>query len=448
MLFRDKIEKFAFFLIPFSIRLIPELLNPYPIGYDNGHYIWAITNFQNVEILPLFQDRYAPLAYIILYLVKIVTTLPSDWVLKIVPAVLFGVLGYAVGRYGERSVDRRFGYVMILLFSFNLASLRLSWDLLKQVMANMFLVFALPYLLDEPDTRKEVIFTVLSVLSVLSHQTTIVNIVLIITYYSAIKKRWRFLGSLSLIGLAVSQIALRYLSDSILSSFMFLTIFDSLNFMIVSMPILVVLGGFGLYQLGWGDRVMACFLVSGFVFSLTVAGGGFAFSGWRFAATLSIPLSYYAARGSILVGEVTRKNYVVALTVLVAALFTAPMLLGFNPTEYTVFMPKNFSDNIFPYQSQYEMDALIKASKWCSINTPEDSLILTEDSMVDWLKLYSEREVQGWWSTDYEETLNNSKTIDRPVYIVWWFIEESDLVIIREGFTEGSDLKVMKIVIS
>ena len=93
------------------------------------------------------------------------------------------------------------------------------------------------------------------------------------------------------------------------------------------------------------------------------------------------------------------------------------------------------------------MEALIIASKWCSIHTPENALILTEDSMVDHVKLGSGREVEGWWSIDYEETLNNSKTTDRPVYIIWWFIDDPDLVIIRERFTEGSDLKVMKIAI-
>jgi len=445
MFYRDRLGKYSFFLIPFLIRLIPELLNPYPIGYDSGHYIWALTNFQSGEIFPLFQDRYAPLVYIILYLVKSVTTLPSDWVIKIVPSVLFGVLGYAVGRYGERSVNRRFGLVMVLLFSLNLASLRLSWDLLKQVMANIFLVFALPYLLDDPNPRKEGYFTALSILSVLSHQTTIINIGLVATYYSVSKKRWWFLGSLSLVGLAVSPIALRYVTDSVLSSFMLLTVFDSLNFMMVSMPVLVLLGGFGLYQLGLGDRVMACFLISGFLFSLTVAGGGFAFSGWRFAATLSIPLSYYAARGTILVKEITRKYPVVSITILMAAAYTAPMVLGLNPVQHTVFMPKNFSDNIFPYQSQHEMEALIKASEWCSMNTPENALILTEDSMVDWVKLYAGREVQGWWSKDYNELLNSSKSLNRSIYIIWWYIDDLALIIVKETFTPGSDLKIMKI---
>jgi len=445
MLNRDTLRKYEFFLFPFFIRLIPEFLNPYPIGYDTGHYIWALINFQSVEIFPLFQDRYAPFAYIILFLVKMVTTLTADWVMKIVPAVLFGLLGYAVGRYGERSVDRRFGLVMLLLFSLNLASLRLSWDLLKQVMANMFLVFALPYLLDDPSPRKEGLFTLLSILSVLSHQTTIVNIGLIITYYSIAKKRWWFLGSLCLVGLAVSPIVLRYMSDSVLSSFMLLTVLDSLNYMMVSMPVLVLLGGFGSYQLGWGDRVMACFLVSGLLFSLTVAGGGFAFSGWRFAASLSIPLSYYAARGTILVKEITRKYPVVPLTILIAAAYTAPMLLGVNPVQHTVFMPKNFSDNIFPYHSQYEMDALIEASKWCSMNVPENTLILTEDSMVDLVKIYCDREVQGWWSTNYDEIINTAKSFDRPVYIIWWNIDDPDLVIVKEEYAEGSDIKIMKI---
>jgi hypothetical protein len=64
--------------------------------------------------------------------------------------------------------------------------------------------------------------------------------------------------------------------------------------------------------------------------------------------------------------------------------------------------------------------------------------------MVDWVTLYSGREVQSWWSTDYEETLNSSRGLERPVYIIWWFIDEPDLIIIEEAFTEGSDLKIMK----
>jgi hypothetical protein len=441
MVDRDKLIKYSLFLIPFTVRLIPELINTHPIGYDTGHYIWAMEYYPEHAGFPLFDDRYMFLAYFILNIVHL-SGLSSEIIMKLAPAVFFGLLGYALGRYGEHREDRRFGLLVCLLFTLNLASLRLSWDLQKQVLANAFMVLSAPYI--DRDTHRDYgMFTLLAALSVLSHQTTAPSLGLLIAYYAYRKRNWGLILSLLLVGGISLPILLGYVSPSALPEFSEATVSQVVSFTLKAMPLLASLGLIGI--LADISDPMVIVLIPYTLGAFIVAGGGFIFSGWRLAANLCVPLSYLAAKGTVKVKAMLERYPVLPLVVLLSLLHIAPMVLGSSQSRIAMFMPMNFSDNIFPYGSQHEMDALIEASKWCTVNLPVNAQIYTEDSMVDLLEVYSGWDATSWWNISYGVAMEAAESTDKPVYAVWWYINEPEIKIIAEDFTPGSDLKIMRI---
>lgn len=442
------VEKSTAFSVPFSIRLIPELLVRFPIGYDTPHYVWAILNYDHLEVFPLFNGRFSPLAYFLLHVIHTATGLHPVVLMKVVPAVFFGLLGLMLHRYGEKSVNGRFGLVMSLLFALNLASLRLSWDLHKQVSALVFLVAALPLLKEEMNLKRGALLSGLIVLSVLAHQTAVIPLGLILLHRTLRTRQWKLLILLGVAALAVSPIMFRYASSSSLPQLSLLAVTNSLFFVVYTMPVLVALSLYTLYT-GTGvqdDGVMPCFLVASFLFSLISRGGGFIYAGWRFAALMCIPLSFYAVKGAykLYFTYYSKRVLTLGALFLLSAGYVAPMVTGNNSKLVFKCMPMNFSDNAFPWREQHELEALIKASRWCAANTPQGTIILTEDSMEDWVKIYSERRVHRWWGTQYVDALDWARSRGEAVYVVWWHIDEPDLNIVAEAFTPGSHLKVMK----
>ena len=436
----------ASFVIPFLIRLIPELLHGYPIGYDTSHYIWAILNYPSVQKFPLFENRYAPMTYLIYYLINLPIPIHPIHTMKIIPSLTAGLLGYALYRYGTPRSNEWIGLLMAIYSSLNLASLRLSWDLHKQFTAFAFLVLALTFLKEEMNQRQWITFTILSIIAVSSHQLALIPLGLVILNTIIRRRNWRLLGVMAVLALVASPFLLRYIGPSIIPKVDTKILTTAFNYIKYVMPIQLALSFLHIFNPRKirDEWMMASFTLSLLPFSLLQSGGGFTFSGWRFAALLFIPFSFYAAQTTELLYKTSRKKLWVVLMVLtLSAASVAPMLLGYNKKLVYTNMPKNFSDNIFPYTDQHELEALIKAGKWCSENTPEDAIILAEDSMEDWVKIFSGREVYRWWGIQYQDRLEWALEQEEDVYIVWWYINEQNIRIVKEAFTRGSNLKVM-----
>jgi len=370
--------------------------------------------------------------------------------MKVLPSAFFGLLSWSVYRYGEKTVDGRFGLVMSLLFALNLSSLRLSWDLHKQVLAFAFLMMALLLLKEELNLKRGVTFSIFITLSILTHQITVIPLGFIILYQSIRSNNWKLLALLVLAALTTSPFVFRYLYPLILPIFSLPSITKSLLFVVYAMPVLVILGLFDLYT-GQDTRdrgVMTCFLAASFIFSLITRGEGFEYDGWRFAALMAIPLSFYAAQGALKIQSAfpLKRPWAVAAIVIVSGAYVAPMLTGNNSVLIFKFMPMNFSDNIFPWRAQHELEALIESAKWCVENTPRDAIILTEDSMGDWVKIYAERQIHLWWDIEYKDVLDWARDRNECVYVIWWNIDAPNLKIVAENLTPGSKLKVMELI--
>src|SRR2546426_10965356 len=174
----------AAFLIPLFIRTIPEILvGPYPIGWDTiAFYVpntldWAAGKTGFTEILGT-----APLMYMISVPVYLLSRVNPVWIFKIMGPILYGSMIWALFRFlgkGLKWPDQR-ALGGALLTSLYFVTLRISWDLYRNMLGLTFILLSLPLLEDWKTPRKQALLSILTVLAVASDQLTgVIALVLI-----------------------------------------------------------------------------------------------------------------------------------------------------------------------------------------------------------------------------------------------------------------------------
>jgi hypothetical protein len=166
----------AAFLIPLAIRAIPEILvGPYPVGWDTiAFYVpntldWAAGKAGFAEILGT-----APLMYMISVPVYFLSRVNPVWIFKIMGPVLYGSMILALFRFvriGLKWPDKQ-ALGAALLTSLYFVTLRISWDMYRNMLGLTFILLSLPLIGDLKGPRKKALLSVLIVLAVASDQLT------------------------------------------------------------------------------------------------------------------------------------------------------------------------------------------------------------------------------------------------------------------------------------
>src|SRR3990170_2876209 len=156
----------------FFVRLVPELLAfPLPIGSDTIDYAFAMksgvvwahwstfftsTWLLNALIVPLYNFTQAD----------------PFLLLKVVAPLLYGLNVAGIYWFARKTLgwSLRMGVLASIFFALQLASLRISWDLLRNTLGFGILLFALSYVKDVKSTRGFALFASLSLLSVFAHE--------------------------------------------------------------------------------------------------------------------------------------------------------------------------------------------------------------------------------------------------------------------------------------
>jgi hypothetical protein len=179
------------FLCGFLVRLVPELLaGTAPIGFDTVYYaavmksgaVWAHWSsfFTSTWLLDAFT-------------VPLYGVLQVDpfLLLKVVAPALYGLNVAGVYWVGRKMLSWNVKLCLAAagLFVFQLAALRISWDLLRNTLGMGLLLFALPFVGKLGSKRDFAVFALLSLLTVFAHEYAGVALVAIVLGVVG----WRFI---------------------------------------------------------------------------------------------------------------------------------------------------------------------------------------------------------------------------------------------------------------
>jgi hypothetical protein len=169
----------------FFVRLVPELLAfPLPIGWDTIHYAVAM---KSGVVWANWGELFTSSWLLYSLIVPLYALVPIDpfMLLKIIAPLLFGLNVAGIYWFSRKMLgwNLRMGLLAGVFFALQLASLRISWDLLRNTLGLGILLFTLPYINKVDSTRGLVIFVLLSLLTVFAHQYAALTLLVIVLCY-------------------------------------------------------------------------------------------------------------------------------------------------------------------------------------------------------------------------------------------------------------------------
>jgi hypothetical protein len=166
------------FAVGFVARLIPELLAlSSPIGFDTVYYASAIKNGVVWPNWSLFFTS-TWLLYAVALPIHQVLSVDPFLLLKVLAPAFFGLNVAGIFWFAKKALlwDSRLSLLAGGFFAFQLASLRISWDLLRNTLGMAILLFALPFFVTLSSRREVMAFVFLSVLAVFAHEYAAVTL--------------------------------------------------------------------------------------------------------------------------------------------------------------------------------------------------------------------------------------------------------------------------------
>ncbi|MCJ7631549.1 hypothetical protein MUP77_04010 [Candidatus Bathyarchaeota archaeon] len=492
----DKGYLFLAFVVGTLIRSVPNLVTQYPIGFDTLSYVTQLMDWRRILSNPniIFQT---PLHLLIVSPIYVATGLDPFTILRIAQPLLYGLVAassyYAAGKLLHW--EPRQALLAAIILSLQTVTLRISWDLFRNVLGLAILLFTLPKLKNHE--KEPLTFAILSTLTVLSHQMTAVLLMFIITFLAFDHTRKReytqarklIIHSLPSLLLFTGMIAY---SSGILSfsAPRIPSIFQN----IVSMPynrsspspfFFNYLAGDGLVDYGQsylyllqdviylyaasfllilplvilgfrGLREKTLDLWSGFCAIgsfMCLLTPSFALLYWdRWMQLLVVPYAFYATNGLIRVSNMIRFRKhrtklitsACAIYAIVAVLYMAmpysnpisPYAALWNSSKYS---PTTMLTNTVPVEDVPDVG---RAFQWLNQNMENHSCLLTREAFVDWAKHYLSKDstIVYYLNKPVTEGLQYAKTLNYiNIYWIWW--EENGIGIKWYGQSVPNEFK-------
>jgi len=443
----------AVFLIPLSIRAVPEILvGPYPVGWDTiAFYVpntldWAAGKVGLLEMLGT-----APLMYMIS--VPLYGLLRADpvWTFKIMGPVLYGSMFWALFRFLGSGLgwSGRLSLGGVLVGSLYFVSLRVSWDMYRLMMGLVFVLLALPLLNKEMGPRKQALLSSLIVLAVASDQLTGVIILVLLGARLLAKIGRRQLNELAkwvkiatpgatlfllivYAGNIASGIGLVQTQPQVPS---LESLSSSIGFLVYAYLPLAPFALVGARKVPNRDlRTWSLFSVGAAVAVLIPFFGPIVTS-YRWSLLLMIPLCVYATAGlanlaiprhptvrlSRLLGKVTLPTFG-ALLVGSAILYLAlPAQSAFvYYTAYPALLPTSMVQDTVPFS---DMDSLMELMQWAASMSDAQTALITHQAIYGWARAYfpaSERIVNYEYSSPLVGVERARLGGYSSMMMIWW----------------------------
>ena len=477
----DRRGIFLSFILGFTIRLIPEILSyPYPIGFDTVYYAARI---KSDVVWTSSTSFFSSWLYegILISIERILHVDPFLF-LKLVAPFLFGLNAFGIYFFARKALNWRVRTALVaaFLFAFELASLRLSWDLHRNLLGFAVLLLTLPLVIRAQKKRDYVILLGLSVLLVLSHALVFAMLLAVALAVflgnwlkgkrqSALKLLAAVLPSLVvLVGFFVFR-PVGYFPENTLESgdivhqspagFSLFVNYVSVSDSVQNYPsylylVLHVFSLFGVLYLWWLPLVFVGFFRNEILDSCTLLllfgsfdallTPFFALDFWnRWMFMLVFPFTFYATRGvekllssvdKSVVSDfhflnrvrVTKRRVAAILSVTIvfagAFLIVPPVFDRFGvfsiPTT-SPYLPPTALYNSIPLR---DVRPTIEAFEWLNEKMDDNSSVLVHHAFLWWSDLYLGKEfaaIHFVRDVDRALAVASEQGHDR-IYVIWW----------------------------
>ncbi|MEM2995190.1 MAG: hypothetical protein QXI91_04145 [Candidatus Bathyarchaeia archaeon] len=474
--FSDRKSLALLFSAGFIVRFIPEMLAwPHPIGFDTIYYAFVM---KNGVVWPHWSSFFTSswlFHAISVSLYKVFGSNPFI-LLKVLAPILFGLNVAGIFWFARKMLSWgvRISLLAGFFFALQLASVRISWDLLRNTLGLGILLFTLPFIKTLNSNRGFACFVLLSLFSVFAHEyvaVTLLFIVFSLVLWSKLKgeeltgnKRLFLAVSPALtvfsISLYLRLFPIRYkietnvlnAGDTVYASVgsFFLTNYLSVKtsvdwyasyfdlflsvtalFSLLYLPYIFFVWK-GLFQ----NQILSCWTALLLIGSFGCVVFPFcALQYWhRWMFMLVYPFTFYAVNGFTKYwrnhkahGNLYNRKVcgVALLTVLVGCaylgtpvyftrVFTADVNFYFPPVyKYISFAPT------VPYE---DVDDVVGALEWLDKNMDERSCVLLQHAFLWWGKLYLGNErIIVHFENDVDLALDSAFDYGfSNVYFVWW----------------------------
>jgi hypothetical protein len=478
----DRKGIFLSFILGFAIRLVPEILSyPYPIGFDTVYYaariesgvVWISS--ASVFSMWLYEG--------ILVSVERIVQIDPFLLLKLVAPLLFGLNVCGIYFFSRKALNWKIktAFIAAFFFAFQLASLRLSWDLHRNLLGSAILLFALPLTTGVRKNRNYGILLGLSILLVLSHALVFVMFLAVVLAMSL--RDWLRrdkLRSLRLLAVASPSVVMLllgffvfrpagYFPENVLESgdiihqspagFPFLVDYVSVSDSAQHYPsyldlVLHVFSLFCVLYLWWlplvivgffrSETLDACTMLLFFGSFDALITPFFAVDFWnRWMFMLVFPFTFYATRGVeklLLSGgesvvsdfsyvnriKINRRRVVAIFSVAVvfgAAFLTVPPFFDrfgvFSIPTTTPYLPSTALYNSIPLR---DVRSTIEAFEWLDENMNANSSVLVHHAFLWWSDLYLDKNHTAIHFVRDVESASEAafKQGYNRMYMIWW----------------------------
>jgi hypothetical protein len=468
------------FILGFIVRSIPEVLSySYPIGFDTIYYaamikrgiVWQ--NWTSIFSMWLLNAFLIPIHQI--------TQVDPFALLKLAAPILYALNICGIYYFSRKALNWSAEKALTASFFcvFQLALLRLSWDLYRNMLGSAILLFALPLMRDIENKKSFVVFVLLSVLVVFAHM--LVSVVLFATIFGVVatnllkgEKRavTILLAVLPALVIFVVSVFLAPVQSDIQANVIntyepptrpgglfFLVNYLDISDLVQSYPTYgeLVLHFFSLFTvlyLWWLPLVFVGFFRDRTLDSLTLVlfAGSFnalitpfcAVDFWnRWMFMLVYPFTFYAVNSVEKVSrskdksvasvfrrlswiKISRKTMlgIFSLTVVFGSIFMAvpPFFdrfgVFFIPTTNS-YLPSTMLYNTVPLR---DVEPTVRAMEWLNENMTDGSGVLINHAFLWWADLYlDKRHMIVYFMKDVENALSVAlaKGFD-PIYLIWW----------------------------
>jgi hypothetical protein len=443
----------AAFLVPLFIRSVPEILvGPYPIGWDTIAFYVPNTLDWATGKVPLSQIwGTGPLMYSISTSIHMLLRIDPVWIFKIMGPILYGSMIWALFRFLK--IDLKWSpnqaLAGALLTSVYFVTLRISWDLYKNMFGLTFVLLSIPFVGDLKDRRHMALVSSLTVLAVASDP---------------------LIGVIALFGLVARAVLslskgkreqfLLFVKASVPGALLFLTMVYAFEItfganLVQPQPPLPTSNGLAssVGFLGYAYLPMVPLMVLGFrrVQSLALTSWtticlalaltalapfwGLSSSSYRWALLLDIPFCIFAVGGLYrlagtvrptlgFVGLLQRRILPIFSTFLILSAFLYMILPAQQAmVYYTVFpsfLPTSMVQDTVPLS---DMPSLAVLLRWVAVNMDSKTALVAHQALFGWARDYlptTDRIFEYGFSNPTAGVESARSDGYSSVFMIWW----------------------------